>query len=87
MRTSSVQIESSCDSEVEELSEDATSSQVTSGADEIKTQDSNLQSYQLEKDKARRDIRLPARYAYAGLITYALMSAEKAGPLMNLKAF
>lgn len=34
----------------------------------------NLQSYQLARDKTRREIRLPSRYATANIVEYALNS-------------
>ncbi|KAL1543753.1 hypothetical protein AAHA92_20688 [Salvia divinorum] len=37
----------------------------------------NLQSYQLARDRSRREIRRPARYAEADIIPYALCTAEK----------
>lgn len=40
------------------------------------SQQTNLQSYQLARDRSRRQIKAPVRYGYVDLIAYALMSAE-----------
>ena len=39
-------------------------------------QATDLQQYQLTRDRERRHTRPPARYAYADMVAYALMSAE-----------
>ena len=50
--------------------------------DESETQDatqleSQVQSYQLARDRAKRPTRPPRRYGYADLITYALEAAHE----------
>ena len=39
--------------------------------------ESEIQGYQLARDRAKRPIRPPKRYGYADLITYALEAAHK----------
>lgn len=36
----------------------------------------DLQQYQFVRDKERRQVRLPAIYAYANIVVYALISGE-----------
>lgn len=36
----------------------------------------DLQQYQFVRDKERRQVRPPARYAYADIVVYALISGE-----------
>ena len=38
---------------------------------------SQFQHYQLARDRQRREIRPPQRYAYAGLVSYALNIVDK----------
>ncbi|KAH9801638.1 hypothetical protein KPL71_001098 [Citrus sinensis] len=51
--------------------------QERSEVDDLRTPVTELQDYQLARDRARRETKPPSRYAYAGMIAYALNSAEE----------
>ncbi|KAH9752456.1 hypothetical protein KPL71_014688 [Citrus sinensis] len=51
--------------------------QERSEVDDLRTSMAELQDYQLARDRARRETKPPSRYAYAGMIAYALNSAEE----------
>ncbi|KAH9744862.1 hypothetical protein KPL70_003863 [Citrus sinensis] len=64
-------------SEKEAASDDerATAESEEHGVSELPQTD--LQSYQLARDRVRREVRAPVRYGYADLIAYALLCADE----------
>jgi len=48
-----------------------------SEAQDLTQPESQAQGYQLARDRAKRQTRLPRRYGYANLITYALEAAHE----------
>ncbi|KAH9743388.1 hypothetical protein KPL70_003281 [Citrus sinensis] len=51
--------------------------QERSEVDDLRTSVAELQDYQLARDRARKETKPPSRYAYVGMIAYALNSAEE----------
>ena len=65
------------DNEKEATSDDERPTTESEEHEVSKLPQADLQSYQLARDRVRREVRAPVRYGYADLITYALLCADE----------